>query len=138
MVKTLDTPSRVTAELFEEVCTRIEQGRSLVSVCDDADMPFRRDVNRYLNEVEGASDRYTRACYERAEYLAELALSESNNPGTENGAVARDRLKVDTIKWFTAKVHPKKYGERIQTEDITEKPRTLVIVTPKLDGDKIA
>ena len=123
--------SIVTAEIFEEICTRMEEGRSLVSVCNDEDMPYRRDVNRYINEVEGASDRYARACAERAEFMAELAIVEAYNQSTDNGAVARDRLKVDTIKWFTAKIHPKKFGDRIQTEDITERPRTLVIMSPK-------
>ena len=129
-MKTLKTPSRVTPELFEEVCVRIEEGRSLVSVCNDPDMPFRRDVNRYINEADGASDRYARACHERAEYLAELAIVESNNESTESGAVARDRLKIDTIKWFTAKVHPKKYGDKVST-DITSNGNTIAVAPIK-------
>lgn len=122
--------SIVTADIFEEICNRIEEGRSLVSVCEDADMPYRRDVNRYINTVKGASDRYARACSERAEYMAELALVESNNASIDSGAVARDRLKVDTIKWFTAKLHPKKYGDKM---DVTSggAPMATITIVPK-------
>lgn len=127
---------KMSQEVFDEVCYRIEEGRSLRSICEDADMPHRRDVNKWINEVEGASDQYARACDERAEYLAELALIEASNESTDAGSVNRDRLKVDTIKWFASKLKPKKWGDRIQTEDVTEHPRTLVIVSPKHDGDK--
>lgn len=110
----------MSQSVFDEVCNRIEDGRSLRSVCEDADMPHRRDVNKWINGVSGASDQYARATIERAEYLAELAIIESNSDNTDAGAVARDRLKVDTIKWFTSKVAPKKWGERSQIDHTTD------------------
>jgi hypothetical protein len=125
-------------DLFAEICKRISDGRSLRSVCSDADMPSAQSVFRWLKDVEGASEQYARACDDRADYLAELAITEAYNEATDSGSVQRDRLKVDTIKWFTSKLAPKKYGERIQTEDITQQPRTLVIVSPKHGDDKTA
>jgi hypothetical protein len=46
---------------------------------------------------------------------------------TKRDAYQSKRLKVDTLKWMLAKMHPKKYGDRIMTEDVTEKPKTLII-----------
>jgi hypothetical protein len=103
-------------ELFVELCDRIAEGRSLRSVCSDADMPAKKSVFQWLATNPALSDQYARACEERAEYLAELALIEANNESTESGAVARDRLKVDTIKWFASKLAPKKYGDRSQVD----------------------
>ena len=103
-------------ELFVELCDRIAEGRSLRSVCSDADMPAKKSVFQWLATNPALSDQYARACEERAEYLAELALIEANNESTESGSVARDRLKVDTIKWFASKLAPKKYGDRSQVD----------------------
>jgi hypothetical protein len=125
-------------DLFAEICKRISDGRSIRSVCSDPDMPSAQSVFRWLKDVEGASEQYARACDDRADYLAELAITEAYNEATDSGSVQRDRLKVDTIKWFTSKLAPKKYGERIQTEDITQQPRQLVIVSPKHGDDKTA
>lgn len=122
--------------VFAELCDRIAEGRSLRSVCSDADMPSKKTVFQWLAQRPELGDQYARACDERADYLAELAITEAYNEATDSGSVQRDRLKVDTIKWFTSKLAPKKYGDRIQTEDITEKPRTLVIVSPKLGDGK--
>lgn len=33
-----------------------------------------------------------------------------------NAAIQRDRLRVDTLKWYTSKLAPKLYGERVTTE----------------------
>lgn len=107
---------RYSPDVFTTLCDRIADGRSLRSVCADADMPAKRTVFEWLRDIDGLSDQYARACEERAEYLAELALVESNNESIEAGAVARDRLKVDTIKWFASKLSPKKYGERSQID----------------------
>jgi hypothetical protein len=121
---------KFTPDVFAEICERISDGRSLRSVCTDHDMPAKKTVFVWMRDIEGLSDQYARACEERAEYLAELAIIESNNENTDSGAVARDRLKVDTIKWFTSKVHPKKYGDRTQT-DITSNGNTIAVAPIK-------
>ena len=44
-------------------------------------------------------------------------------PDWEN--VQRSRLRVDTIKWRTAKLVPKKYSDRVQMSGPDEKPLAL-------------
>lgn len=91
-------------------------------------MPDKSSIFLWMSKHEGFSDKYARACEERADYLAEEAVAIADDDSTEPGKVQRDRLRVDTRKWFVAKIHPKKYSERIQQEDITAKPKQLVIV----------
>jgi hypothetical protein len=43
-------------------------------------------------------------------------LDDACNSSTEPGAVARDRLKVDTKKWFLFNMLPKTYGDKIAQE----------------------
>lgn len=59
--------------------------------------------------------RYARACDDRADLIADEILSISDNEGAEkdNAIVQRDRLRVDSRKWLLAKLHPKKYGDKL-------------------------
>jgi hypothetical protein len=102
--------------IFDEVCNRLEEGRSLRSVCSDDDMPHRRDVNKWINEVAGASDQYARACEERAETLFDELVDIADN--AQDAQLAR--LQVDTRKWYLSKVKPKKYGDRSQIDHTTD------------------
>jgi hypothetical protein len=85
-------------------------------------------VFRWIADNDDFRNQYAHACEERADYLAEEALVIADDQDIDSGKIQRDKLRVDTRKWFVAKLHPKKYSERIQQEDITAKPKQLVIV----------
>lgn len=95
-------------------------------------MPSMPTVFRWIADKDDFRYQYAQACEERADFLAEEALVIADDQDTDTGKIQRDKLRVDTRKWFVAKLHPKKYSERIQQEDITAKPKQLVIV--KNDG----
>jgi len=46
-----------------------------------------------------------------------------------NGEVQRDRLRVDTRKWYLSKIMPKKYGDKL---DVTTREEKLIVDD---DGD---
>jgi hypothetical protein len=82
---------------------------------------------RWLNEHEAFREQYARATEQRADLMAEEILEIADDgrndyATTENGEtfnsehVQRSRLRVDARKWLLAKMQPKKYGERVQTE----------------------
>lgn len=52
---------------------------------------------------------------ERADPASRQSLRSLLN-SLENGLIQRNRLRVDTLKWFTSKIAPKLYGERTQHE----------------------
>lgn len=101
-----------------EFCRRISEGRSERSVCKDADMPSRETVWKWDEENPEFSRRYARAREDRASHLAEEALSIGDALGDAptSEQVQAARLKVDTRKWFAAKLSPRKYGDRLQTD----------------------
>ena len=115
-------------DLASELCARIASGRSLRSVTQDPGMPSMPTVFRWIADNDDFRNQYAHACEERADYLAEEALVIADDQDIDSGKIQRDKLRVDTRKWFVAKLHPKKYSERIQQEDITAKPKQLVIV----------
>jgi hypothetical protein len=82
----------------------------------------------YLESDVSISKRYTRACEDRAEMIADETIEIADSVGNDlvvmpdgqevenHKVIARDRLRVETRKWLLAKLHPKKYGEKISQE----------------------
>ncbi|MFM7396335.1 MAG: hypothetical protein ACKO42_04380 [Gammaproteobacteria bacterium] len=67
--------------------------------------------------------RYTEACEDRADRLAEELMELADSPiplgldGPGKSAwVQKLRLQVDTRKWIACKLKPRQYGERVDVE----------------------
>lgn len=125
-------PSVFTPELEVEILTRMQEGRSLNSICADEDMPDKSTVFRRLASDKDFRDKY-RACAEiRADALHEEMLNVAHDPlvglititrETKDGTftdtkeadnVERSKLIVHTLQWTTERMAPKKYGNKIQ------------------------
>lgn len=46
--------------------------------------------------------------------IADAPVGTTDMGGTDSGAVAKQRLQVDTRKWILSKLAPKKYGDRLE------------------------
>ncbi len=92
-------------------------------------MPDRATVFRWLASREDFATKYAYAREQQADLYAESIVDISDEleiQATYQGeevrldvsptAVARNRLRVDARKWYAAKLAPKKYGDKIQTE----------------------
>ena len=111
-----------------EICERIAKGESMVSICASKGMPVQSVVYNWLTVDKDFAERYARAREQQAEhYLDEIiAISDDvsldeiidgeGNPRTNNEAIQRSKLKVDTRKWVMAKLAPKKYGDKVTQE----------------------
>lgn len=109
-------PSIFTQELADEICRRLAGGESLRAICESEDMPDESTVRGWaLDNKDGFFPQYERARLIAYHGMGEGTLDISDNPSTDSGAVMRDRLRVDTRKWFLSKVLPKVYGDKIET-----------------------
>ena len=98
-------PYPLTPELAETICARLASGESLRRICSDEDMPSRETVMRWvIEDRDGFAGQYTRAREMQAESMND-ELMEIADVGT--GDVQRDKLRVDTRKWYLSKVLPK-------------------------------
>jgi len=89
-------------------------------------------VSVWIQRDEGFAERWREARVEQAHSLADEAIrisNESIEPGDMAG-VQRNRLRVDTLKWFTSKVAPKLYGDRVIQE---HRHHVGVVVLPALE-----
>lgn len=120
----LGRPSSYTPEMGLRICERLANGESLRAICRDAGMPDRVTVHRWIiNDEGGFRNQYAHSKEIGMDEMAEECLAISDEPvgsldngATDNGAVAKQRLQVDTRKWFLSKIVPKKYGDRSAME----------------------
>ena len=121
-------PTRYTPEVAADICTRLAEGESLRSICDDDAIPHRSTVLAWLfdGEHEEFKDQY--ACAReaqaegRADEIVDIADDATGDFTTDKDGkeivdhehIQRSRLRVDARKWIAAKLLPKKYGDRLQ------------------------
>jgi len=126
-------PSLYTPEVTEVILGRLAAGESLRTICESDDLPDQRTVFNWLAKYPDFATQYTRAKELAAEAIAEeifdisddgrndwmeIQSSDGGNVGWRvNGeAVQRSKLRVETRKWYLAKILPKKYGDKVQQE----------------------
>lgn len=104
-------PSLYSDGLAAIICDHLAQGETLTAICARPEMPGISTVSRWLTEKEDFREKYARAREVQADYFAEKALTEAMEATNENANAKR--VQLDAIKWFSSKVAPKKYGDRM-------------------------
>jgi hypothetical protein len=116
-------PSSYTFEVSEEICHQMAGGKGLRQICSQEGMPDRHTVLRWLDANEGFRARYAQAREALMDWYSEeilrIAFDDSGDLIIDGDrvmsghhVVQRARLKVDTVKWIMAKLHPGKYGDK--------------------------
>lgn len=117
------------SEIVDKICAGLIAGRSLKSICEDADMPARSTVLGWLQNdaMPGFLDKYARARELQAEaYLddiIEIADNTTNDdtqtdygPIPNHEWITRSKIRIDARKWAMSKLAPKKYGDSKQLD----------------------
>ena len=106
------TKKKDIEELFNDIIIDIsENSKSLIS-----SLSGRMSASTFygLLKDEVKAKLYACACEDRADKMADEILSIADNGKTDdNVIVQRDRLRIDSRKWLLAKLHPKKYGDKL-------------------------
>jgi hypothetical protein len=117
--KVLGAPTKYTPELAAKICDQVAAGGMLTKICEQPGMPSRKTVYEWQRADPDFRAAYARAreqwCEHYEEIVLELAFNESGDVHTDakgrsfpnHAKVARDRLKVDTMKWFMSKWAPR-------------------------------
>jgi hypothetical protein len=122
-------PTVYTDDVATEICRRLAEGETLKRICRTEGMPAESTVRHWaLEDRDGFFARYAKArdlgldCM--ADDVLDIAddgsndtyLDDDGNPRVNNDVVARSRLRVDTRKWYLAKLAPKRYSDRVLNE----------------------
>lgn len=143
MPRKVGRPTKYTKELGEQICKLISEGRTTLAVSRIVGIDRHTIVewSRLNHEFSAMYAEARQNLYEYwADEIVEDALNESRdyvprkvsksgyskklgdyNEVTEqvvsdNTAVQRDRLKVDSKKWLLSKLLPKQYGDKQEIE----------------------
>lgn len=139
-------PSEYNLEAVDRICDGMLNGKGLLKICSEPDMPNRSTVYRWLDQNEDFRKRFARAREAQMDYYAEqilaIAFDESGDiiydqegEGTKaktkavanHAKVQRDRLKVDSLKWTASRLFPKRYGDKMELLAQTDEPSEMKI-----------
>lgn len=132
-------PSDYNQDIARAICLRLAEGESLRSVCRDDAMPPKGTVLRWIGIHAEFRDQYAQAKVDGAEALAEEMFEiaddatndymvdiELDEDGKEKAAgyrlmgenIQRSKLRIDTRKWYLSKIMPKKYGDKLELNNV--------------------
>lgn len=124
-------------QIFKSIISYIENGASLRSVLRKDNMPSSSTFFIWIEEDIEKSKQYVRATEKRAESIFEDILSivdentndvitlEDGREIVNNDVIQRARLRMDARKWMLGKMHPKKYGDKIDVTSDGQKIQSI-------------
>ena len=118
-------PTKYSDALADEICHALSTSyKGLKQLCNEnSHWPVRETIYAWTLHKPEFYDKYVKAKEKQMDWLAEEAIEiafdntldtyedEKGNKKCNSEWVNRSRLKVDTIKWYTSKLKPKKYGD---------------------------
>lgn len=142
--------STYTKAVGSRICERLADGESLRTICQDAGMPNKATVFRWLARNDSFRDQYARAREAQADAIVDEILDIADEectkvkadkhpraPADDDGmvevvfdavAVQRNKLRIDARKWLAGKLKPKVYGDKPDVDDPDDLPPTPVKV----------
>jgi hypothetical protein len=108
-------PSTFTQEQADVICDRLVSGRSLRSICADADMPQCSTVMKWLERFPAFAEQYARARELQADTIFDeiLHIADETAHAQSSDDIQAARLRIDARKWMAGKLRPKKYSDKI-------------------------
>jgi hypothetical protein len=132
-------PSIYSEALASEICARLSNGQSLVSICEGKGMPGVATVFRWLENPAFresytlARDNMAHAIFDECLMIADAAKGDMAEDGTPNNVnVQRAKLRIDTRFRMAGKLNPKVYSDRM--EQLGATPVTINNNTMNIDA----
>ena len=127
--KKLGAPSKYTHETAKEICRMIENGMTLVAICQLPDMPDISTVYDWLDAHPDFAESYARARQRQADTFASMVMTEAFS--SHDAQIGR--LRIDALKWTASKLAPKKYGDKIEVESNSQQNFKISFSVPERD-----
>lgn len=106
-------------------------------------MPDKATVFRWIRTNKDFCDQYTRAKQESADALVEemidiadesdkdFIIDDDGNPVRPNiELMMRSKLRIETRKWISSKLKPKKYGDKLDLTSDGKRIESPAIISP--------
>ena len=113
----------------EIVLDLISQGVTVTRAAEEVGVAPAVVTNWQLDD-EAFRERYKAARLAQAHCLADKVIEIAEEPVENMVEVRRNELRIDTYKWYVAKVAPQHYGEKVQHDHTILRG---VVILPALD-----
>lgn len=130
-------PTIKTPEIVDTIVARIAEGETLRAICRDEQMPSWQTVYLWKEKDEDFNRRFAYAREVGHDAIAENTIEIADehpgrvdNGGTDSGAVAHAKLRIETRLKLLSKWSPKKYGDK-QAVELTGKDEGPLLVEHK-------
>lgn len=120
MVRTVGAVA-VTDELLTTVLERLTEGMTLKQSCQESKISYSNAVRR-IGDSSSLKQLHARV---REEYIRRRVGDMHDIASNPDIDPARARIMIDVIKWESARVLPKEFGDRVQQEVIITNNTTL-------------
>ena len=125
--------------VFDAICERIAEGETLVRICRDEGMPAARTVRAWIEDDEELATAYARARDHGADVIAERCLEIAHDEShdwvltkkgevTNEVAISRARLQVDTHLRLLGKWFPTRFGDKLELSGDSDRPLQVQVV----------
>jgi len=124
----------LTKELEDHIIEQLENGISLVKICQKEGMPSRSTVLRWQAEDAAFDARCARAREAQGEFAAEK-LYEINDK-LEAGLIDAQAARIisSNLQWTSSKLFSKRYGDSTTIKGDKENPLAAIPVTHSVLG----
>ena len=118
----------LTNELIEKLTSQIADGKSLPTICKQADMPGIVTIFDWLDKAAEPScdavykrllEKYARAREQQADRFFEEVSDIRDKVEHGSYEAHQARIIFDILRWQAGKLKPSKYGEKLQVEQDT-------------------
>jgi hypothetical protein len=129
MEKKTGRPSTYKPETAKDICRMIENGMTLVAICQLPDMPDISTVYDWQDTHTDFAENYARARQRQADTFAAMVMTEAFN--SHDAQIGR--LRIDALKWTASKLAPKKYGDKVEIESNSQQNFKISFSVPDRD-----
>jgi hypothetical protein len=108
-----------TPELATEICRRVSLGETMTVVCKSLGLDPATVRDWVVGDRDGFAQVYALARRQQIEAWSDELLEIAD----DNGLEPNDRrVRLDTRKWLMSKLHPQRYGDKVQVAGDPDSP----------------
>ena len=122
-------PAKFSKALFDSICEKIADGKSVREICEMPGMPDRTNFRRWCKGTPELQAAYDQAKIDREEAIFDDIQWIADHDKDPKSA----KVRIDAREWTLARMNGKKYGNRVTNEHTGEGGGPVVIAATSLD-----
>lgn len=129
-------PSIYDDGILDALCDRVMAGEGVKRICRDESMPREVDVYRAAAKDDEVCSRIARAREAQQDAIVDDIIDMADAATVEDHQVVK--LRIWARQWQAAKLAPKKYGDRVQTDSNVSVTGDLTMRLQAMSDDELA